>query len=323
MLRLDLCFGMILTIAGSLVSSPGSARAAASSFNRASERYSFSLTTFDPSGRLGQVERAQLAATMGPPVVFVALVGRDDGSPAGREEEESGRAPDQRESHRSVHLILAAPQVLPTSSSSPSSSAFLEDDGTPRFVRLTSELVAGHSGLSADGRWVLSRAQRLAVEHRYAYDEPIPVSVLLEELSLLYQQYTMKAAARPLGVSVLVAYLPTSAEEPWGLFRLDPSGNIESIRDGVVVMNGSLERTQLQSRLEDIVKDYQTAALNEKTKAELEREIADALRAALQEQAVKRGEIAAEQQPSDGARDRPTVIVAALSREVFTVRRCD
>jgi 20S proteasome alpha/beta subunit len=223
----------------------------------------------------------------------------------------------------------------------------VEDDGTPRFVRLTPELVVGHSGLSADGRFVLAKAQRLAVEHRYAYDEPIPASVLLEELSLLYQQYTMKAAARPLGVSLLVAHLPSSQctaddddknEKPWGLFRLDPSGNVESLRDdedAVIVMNGSyLERTQLRSRLEDLLKNYRSMTpINEETKGDLEREIAEALRAAIREEQaalllIDEAPATTGPQPRSGggvavAEDRaaPAVIVAALSREVFTVRR--
>jgi hypothetical protein len=40
----------------------------------------------------------------------------------------------------------------------------------------------------------------MAIQHEYAYDEPyIPVDLFLEEMSLLFQEYTMKPASRPPG----------------------------------------------------------------------------------------------------------------------------
>jgi 20S proteasome alpha/beta subunit len=135
--------------------------------DRADERYSYSLTTFDPSGKLNQVERAMQAAEQGTPVVAVV---------------------------KTDSVILAAPQVLP-------SPAFTLDDGTSRFLLLTPEIMISHSGLSADGRILVAAAQRLAVEHEYTFDENISVGIFLEELSLLFQEYTMKPATRPFGAS--------------------------------------------------------------------------------------------------------------------------
>jgi 20S proteasome alpha/beta subunit len=306
---------MMMTMRAVVLAVAVSAGFAAAASTGSDPRYSFSLTTFDPSGRLGQVERAQLAAALGPPVVVVVV----------REEEEDRPGSSRRDgaAGRRV-LLMAAPQALP------SSSMLEEDDGTSRFARITPEIVAGHSGLSADGRFVLSRAQRLAVEHEYAYDEPVPVGVLLEEMSLLYQQYTMKAAARPLGTSLLVAHLPRSEDEPFGLFRLDPSGNVEEIRDNVFVMNGgSIERTQLRSRLEGIgmASSRSEPTGPEATNPDLALEVAEALRGAIGEQAARRGKPLHQQPPATSggvSGDDPTaVVVASLSRDEFAVRRYD
>ena len=178
--------------------------------DRVDGRYSFSLTTFDPSGKLGQVERATRAAALGTPVVAVC---------------------------RSNEIIMACPQALP--------SPFISDDGTARFCRITKNIAITHSGLSADGRVVVAAAQRMAVEHAYTFDEVIPIESFLEEVSLLFQEYTMKPGSRPFGCTILVAYLPTREEVALGaeaasqLYRIDPSGSVESMRSCAVI--GSLQ----------------------------------------------------------------------------------
>lgn len=143
------------------------------SSNRVDSRHSFSLTTFDPSGRLSQVERAELAAQKGAPII--GLIAQDS-------------------------IVMTAPQLLP--------SPFMTDDGTARFARISPEIMIAHSGLSADGRALLASAQRLAIEHEYTYDENIPIEIFLQQLSLLFQEYTMKPGARPFGVTLLVGYMP-------------------------------------------------------------------------------------------------------------------
>eukprot|EP00568_Trieres_chinensis_P012237 CAMPEP_0183302734 /NCGR_PEP_ID=MMETSP0160_2-20130417/8416_1 /TAXON_ID=2839 ORGANISM="Odontella Sinensis, Strain Grunow 1884" /NCGR_SAMPLE_ID=MMETSP0160_2 /ASSEMBLY_ACC=CAM_ASM_000250 /LENGTH=165 /DNA_ID=CAMNT_0025465541 /DNA_START=37 /DNA_END=531 /DNA_ORIENTATION=+ len=142
-------------------------------------RYSFSLTTFDPAGRLGQVERASRAASLGPPVVAVALSGegRDKGG-----------------------VVFASLFELP--------GPLVRDDGTARFVRVSDGIVVTHSGLGADGRVLCAAAQRLAVEHEYAFGEEVPVEMFLEEVAAMFQKYTMRPGSRPFGCSLLVAHVP-------------------------------------------------------------------------------------------------------------------
>jgi 20S proteasome subunit alpha 2 len=215
----------------------------ASNYN---ERYSYSLSTFDPDGKLDQVERAMHAASHGSPVVAIA---------------------------KENYILMAAPQVLP--------SPFMMEDGTSRFVSITPEIMVAHSGLSADGRNVVAASQRLAIEHEYTFDDDIPIEIFMEEISLLYQEYTMKPAARPFGVSLLVGYVPkakpTKDQQPC-LFRIDPSGLIT--KGSCVVMNGVLERTQLANTLNDKLEQIESID---------EAELVRCLNSAIEEQAVKKG----------------------------------
>lgn len=208
-------------------------------------RFSFSLSTFDPSGKLGQVERAIIASSLGNPIV--AVIQRD-------------------------RILMASPQILP--------SPFMEDDGTSRFSNVTPCIAIGHSGISADGRVLVAAAQRLAVEHAYTYDENIPIDLFLEELSLLYQEYTMKVGARPFGAILLVAYLPASSTEfedtdehdsKPQLFRLDPSGSVISYGDdddnAIAIVNGRFVGTS-RSGLESSLKDMSNKRLNDTSAAQ-------------------------------------------------------
>ena len=183
-------------------------------------RYSFSLTTFDPSGKLGQVERASVTTSLGTPIIAVIK----DGS-----------------------VLLASPQILP--------SPLMQDDGTARFCPVSPNIAIAHSGISADGRVLVAAAQRLAVEHAYTFDEAIPIDLFLEELSLLFQEYTMKPAARPFGATLLVAHIPRNDDgilQPQ-LFRVDPSGSVTDYEGNYAVVNWKLS-SDLESKLEGFTK---------------------------------------------------------------------
>ena len=82
--------------------------------SRLDGRFSFSLTSFDPKGRLNQVERASRAVGCGTPVVTL---------------------------RRTTCFLLAAPQALP--------HPLVEDDGTARFARVSADLEVAADGCIA------------------------------------------------------------------------------------------------------------------------------------------------------------------------------
>lgn len=188
-------------------------------------RYSFSLTTFHPSGTLPQLSHAVRASTLGPPIVAV-------------------RGP--------FGISLASLQSLP--------SPLIKDDGTSRFARVTNSIIVGHTGVNADGRVVVEAAQRLAVEHSYTFQEEVPLNILLEEMSLLFQEYTMKPGVRPFGCCLLVA----GAND--GLFRIDPSGTVTKLDtrggEGIAFMGRGNEEeiiNQVKDRMKCLEREEEAA----------------------------------------------------------------
>jgi 20S proteasome alpha/beta subunit len=227
-------------------------------------RHSFSLTTFDPAGKLEQVQRALQAAEHGSPIIGVVV--------------------------NDTSIILAAPQVLPY---------FAIDDGSSRFALITPEIVIAHSGLSADGRILVAAAQRLAVEHEYFFDENIPISIFLEELSLLFQEYTLKPGTRPFGASIVIAYVPSAmtqlsiGDKTPELYRIDPSGNIENLGKTIIVHGSLLDKETLYNELK-------MAQILDKNK------VASLLMDALKMRAKKKG-------INEGTVDDITILSASLS----------
>ena len=219
-------------------------------------RHSFSLSTFDPSGKLEQVDYAAEAAALGTPVVAISL-------------------PQQG-------VFLASPQVLP--------SPLIQDDGTARFARVTANLLVAHSGLSADGRVLVEAAQQMAVQHEYAYDELIPVDIFLEELSLLFQEYTMKPGSRPFGVTLIVAHLPSgntaaTTTTPM-LYRIDPSGAVASLGSYAVVNGNKLQTDdRLLHQLKYLTNDPPSSP--DEIRSKLSGAVEDALRRSFEGQGGK------------------------------------
>lgn len=174
-------------------------------------RYSFSLTTFHPTGKLPQLEHAIKASELGPPVIAVSL--------------SNGKG-----------IILASIQSLP--------SPLINDDGTSRFVRISKSVIMGHTGVSADGRVLCEAAQRLSVEHTYTFHEEIPVDTLLEEMALLFQEYTMKPGCRPFGCSLIVASINDDSDGGNGccLYRIDPAGTVTKLESIAFAGRGNGEQ---------------------------------------------------------------------------------
>jgi len=197
-----------------------------SNFQGIDGRWSFSLTTFDTAGKLRQAEYATRASSLGPAVVATT-----------------------------TRLAAGENQVVLFVSRHSPPNALINDDGTSRFVQIHRQIVVAHTGIGADGRKVIAEAQRAAVEYSYAFDEDIPLERFLDELSMIFQQYTMKPGFRPCGCSMLVAYIPSSVSKEKEssdeyhymddsrpqFYRIDPSGSIHYIADDVVAMGSVTE----------------------------------------------------------------------------------
>ena len=145
---------------------------------------------------------------------------------------------------------MAAPQIL--------QSPLVIQDGTPRFVKITSEILIGHSGITADGRILMDAAKKIAIQYQYTFDEPISIEVFLEEIALVLQESTMEPGVRPFGATLVVAYVPsaerqlTTGHKVPCFYRIDPSGLVQLLGNSAFVVNGNFKIDQIQSELDKI-----------------------------------------------------------------------
>ncbi|XP_031564104.1 proteasome subunit alpha type-2 [Actinia tenebrosa] len=151
-----------------------------------SERYSFSLTTFSPSGKLVQIEYALAAVAAGGPSVGIKA---------------------------SNGVVLAAEKKQ---------KSILYDDTTIHKVEMiTKNIGMIYSGMGPDYRVLVRRARKIAQEYYLMYKEHIPTAQLVQRLASVMQEYTQSGGVRPFGVSLLVA--GWDDDRPY-LFQCDPSG---------------------------------------------------------------------------------------------------
>ena len=195
-----------------------------STINSIAGRHSFSLTTFDTQGHLQQVQYAIRASSQGIPVLCMMCNTDNDNK---NDDDKNGSDNDD------VEFVFVTPHAhaLP--------SPLLRDVGTRRIARITPHIVISYSGIGADGRVLLSEAQRLAVEHAYTFDEDISIEQFINQMALFYQKYTMKAGVRPFGCALLVAYCD-KLRNIEGIYKLDPAGAVEVVENGGIGFIGKM-----------------------------------------------------------------------------------
>nr|XP_002123939.1 proteasome subunit alpha type-2-like [Ciona intestinalis] len=151
-----------------------------------SERYSFSLTTFSPSGKLVQIEYALNAVTAGSPSVGIKA---QDGVVMATEKKQKSILYDEH----SIHKVEA----------------------------VTDKIGIVYSGMGPDYRVLLTRARKIAQLYYRQYQESIPTTQLVQRIASVMQEYTQSGGVRPFGVSLLICGWDDN--RPY-LFQCDPSG---------------------------------------------------------------------------------------------------
>ncbi|XP_030856221.1 proteasome subunit alpha type-2 [Strongylocentrotus purpuratus] len=152
------------------------------------EQYSFSLTTFSPSGKLVQIEYALNAVAAGAPSVGIKA--------------SNGVVIATEKKHKSV---------------------LYEEQSVHKVEGITKNLGMVYSGMGPDYRLMVRQARKLAQNYFLQYQEQIPTSQLVQRVASVMQEYTQKGGVRPFGVSLLVAGWDEDEARPY-LFQCDPSG---------------------------------------------------------------------------------------------------
>lgn len=152
------------------------------------ERYSFSLTTFSPSGKLVQIEYALAAVSSGAPSIGIKC---------------------------SKGVVLATEKKF--------KSILYKEHSITKIKPVTSHVGMIYSGMGPDYGLLVSKARKIAQQYHMLHDEPIPTPQLVQKVAHVMQEYTQSGGVRPFGVSLLTAGYDAH-EEKFYLFQCDPSG---------------------------------------------------------------------------------------------------
>jgi 20S proteasome alpha/beta subunit len=158
----------------------------------ASPRYDRSITTFDQSGRLLQVEYGMEAASRGETVLAVWTEG-------------------------GIYVVVKTQQLISSSSSH-------------KVHRIDEHLWLFTAGLSGDARALTSSLRSSCQQHRLSYGEASTVEQAARHTASLQHQLTRTGGARPLGCTAIVVGIDPTASGGAGssrVFRTDPGGILE------------------------------------------------------------------------------------------------
>jgi len=149
--------------------------------------YSFSLTTFAPSGKLLQIEYALIRVAEGRPALGI----------------------------KAKNGVVLATEKRVTSP--------LIDEKTMKKIETLSENVGMvYAGMPPDYRVIVNRGRKTAQKYFTTYRELIPVSEIVREQANVMQEFTQSAGVRPFGISLMIAGYDETGPQ---LFQVDPSGS--------------------------------------------------------------------------------------------------
>uniref|UniRef100_A0A7S1AJK8 Proteasome alpha-type subunits domain-containing protein n=1 Tax=Noctiluca scintillans TaxID=2966 RepID=A0A7S1AJK8_NOCSC len=176
--------------------------------------YSFSLTTFAPSGKLLQIEYALKAV--------------DNGNTALGVKAKNG-------------VVLATEKLLTT---------LHDDQSFSKVSHLFDNVGTVYAGMPADFRMLLRKGQKEAETYYKVYREPIPMKQMVSKTATIMQEFTQQGGVRPCGVSLLVAGYDDDGPS---LHQVDPSGTSFAWKASAIGKNHVIANTFLEKRYnEDI-----------------------------------------------------------------------
>ncbi|GFH22338.1 20S proteasome alpha subunit B [Haematococcus lacustris] len=178
-------------------------------------QYSFSLTTFSPSGKLVQIEYALKAVSGG--ATSLGIVASDG-------------------------VVIATEKKLPSP---------LVDEGTvKKMMMLTPNIGVVYSGMGPDYRVLVRKARKTAQSYHMLYREHIPVAQLVRETATVMQEFTQSGGVRPFGVSLMLAGFDDNGPQ---LYQIDPSGSYFAWKASAIGKNMVNAKAFLEKRYSDEV----------------------------------------------------------------------
>lgn len=176
-------------------------------------QYSFSLTTFSPSGKLVQIEYALNAVSAGATSLGIKAT---DG------------------------VVIATERKVP--------SVLVDETTVQKISLLTPNIGVVYSGMGPDSRVLIRKARKQAQAYYRLYHEHIPVAQLVREVAAVMQEYTQSGGVRPFGVSLLLAGRDENGPQ---LYQIDPSGSYFAWKASAIGKNMTNAKTFLEKRYSD------------------------------------------------------------------------
>lgn len=176
------------------------------------DRYSFSLTTFSPNGKLGQIDYAFTAVKQG-----VTSIG------------------------------IKATNGVVIASEKKSSSPLALTETLSKVSVITPDIGAVYSGMGPDFRVLIDKSRKVAHTHyKRIYGEYPPTKLLVSEVAKIMQEATQSGGVRPFGVSLLVAGY--DEHSGFGLYQVDPSGSYFPWKATAIGRGSTAAKTFLEKR---------------------------------------------------------------------------
>lgn len=146
----------------------------------------FSLTTFNKSGKLLQIEYALKRVAQGKMALGIKATNG---------------------------VVIACDKKV--------NSTLVDLDEYQKMQTITPSTGFVYSGMGPDFRVLVTQARKASQKYYLTYREVQPVAQVVRESALIMQEYTQSGGVRPFGVSCLVAGYDDDGPQ---LFQVDPSG---------------------------------------------------------------------------------------------------
>ncbi|MEW5299376.1 MAG: hypothetical protein WDW36_002399 [Sanguina aurantia] len=179
------------------------------------EQYSFSLTTFSPSGKLIQIEHALQAVAAGATSLGISAT---DG------------------------VVIATEKKLP--------SVLVDETTVRKITMLSPNIGVVYSGMGPDFRVLVRKARKTAQAYFMLYKEHIPVAQLVRETAAVMQEFTQTGGVRPFGASLLMSGYDDNGPQ---LYQIDPSGSFFAWKASAIGKNMTNAKAFLEKRYSDEV----------------------------------------------------------------------
>ncbi|KAK6198616.1 nucleophile aminohydrolase [Scheffersomyces amazonensis] len=177
------------------------------------DRYSFSLTTFSPSGKLVQIEYALNAVKQGVTTIGI----------------------------KSANGVVLATERK-------ANSPLIKSETNSKVELITPDIGITYSGMGPDFRVLVDRARKLAhTNYKRIYNEYPPVRILVQEIAKVMQESTQSGGIRPFGVSLLVGGYDQHSNQ-FQLYQVDPSGSYFPWKATAIGKTSNSAKTFLEKR---------------------------------------------------------------------------